>query len=144
MIDFSNYDIRDKSNNGAPFHPTPPGFNKPIAEVTFWVRGAYSDEVRKIKIERARQAMIEKKGQRDPAKMSDEELLTMLEGSPETVAALIANWENVGLNGEVLECNEENKLLLMRDWPWLRQQIDEFAANIENFLPDAPEDGRNV
>ena len=141
MIDFSDYDTRQKSNEGAPFHPTPPGFTEPLTEVTFWVRGVQSEAVRKMKIDKARQALARKKtGKQED--LTDDELIAMVEGDPEAVAALVVTWEGVGFQGETLDPTDENKVMLMRDWPWLRTQIDTFAARIENFLPDASSRGR--
>lgn len=143
MADFADFDVRGKSNAGARFHPTPPGHSRPLADVVFWVYGAYSDQVRKLKIDKAREIMLRKEEKRDPSQMTDEEIAQLVEGDPETVAALIANWDGVELHGEPLACNDENRLMLMRDWPWLRRQIDAFAAELENFLPDAPEAGHS-
>lgn len=50
-----------------------------------------------------------------------------------TVAAT-ADWENIELEGETLECTPENAKKLYKDYPWIREQVEEFMADRANFL----------
>lgn len=52
----------------------------------------------------------------------------------EVLVACTVSWENIALNGELLECNEKNVRKVYQEFPWLRKQVDNFINEDANFL----------
>lgn len=58
--------------------------------------------------------------------------------SIELLVTLTESWEGLTLNGEPLECNEENKRMVYTNYPFVREQVDLAIHERSNFLPGAP------
>jgi hypothetical protein len=136
MLDLSNFDTSKLANEGAKLYPILPGQEEPTDQMYLVVLGSDSDAFRKIKVAEARKELAKKKGKRDQ-EASDDELLSLIEGKTEIVAALVKDWHGVALNGEPLPCTPDNVLMLLNQLPWLKRQVNTFAAQVEHFLPDA-------
>lgn len=48
--------------------------------------------------------------------------------------ASVADWNGIVWEGEPLECNEENVRMLLEHLPWLREQIEGFINDRQNFF----------
>nr|WP_019365252.1 hypothetical protein [Pseudomonas luteola] len=55
----------------------------------------------------------------------------------EGTAALILGWNRMILNGEELPFSKENVKRVLADFPFVKEQVINFAANRANFLPKA-------
>jgi len=107
-----------------------PNTGKDIPGVTFEVYGRDSDVFRsaKLKLDRARAKKFQ--GSRrfnvDPADVEQEGL--------HLLAACIAGWTGVVLNGEELPYSRENALKLITEVPEVYEQVDLFVGDRGNFL----------
>lgn len=52
----------------------------------------------------------------------------------EALAAVTTGWENVVLGGEALAFNVPNAIRLYTEQVWIRRQVDEAVADLENFM----------
>ena len=50
------------------------------------------------------------------------------------LAAITLEWEGVVENGQALECNTKNARHVYATYPWIREQVDEFAGDRANFI----------
>ena len=48
--------------------------------------------------------------------------------------AIVDDLENIGFDGEELECTDENKRKVFSTAPWIVEQIESFAADRANFM----------
>lgn len=55
----------------------------------------------------------------------------------ELMATCVVNWENVVIGGESIPFSKEAATKLIEDFPWIREQVDEFISDRANFLGDA-------
>ena len=53
------------------------------------------------------------------------------------LAGCIASWKNIMEGKKKVECNETNKLAILTQHKWLREQVDKFCADRANFLHKA-------
>lgn len=51
----------------------------------------------------------------------------------EVLSACSLNWSGVVENGQVIEFSHENAKRLYMDYPFIRDQVDTFVGNLENF-----------
>lgn len=58
--------------------------------------------------------------------------------SLEQLAAATLGWEGVELDGKALPFSHVNALKLYRRLPWVKDQVDTFVADRENFLKALP------
>lgn len=52
----------------------------------------------------------------------------------ELLAECILDWKNVDYNGKPLECTTENKIMILTENAWIREQVDRIAGDRRNFL----------
>ncbi len=59
----------------------------------------------------------------------------------EQLVGLTAGWKNIVLNGEELEYSTDKAREIYADprYSWLRDQVESFASDRANFLPQSPE-----
>lgn len=55
----------------------------------------------------------------------------------ENMASLVLDWSGLVLNKEPYVFSRDNAIKLLRDFPWIRDQVLQFAAERRNFLPKA-------
>lgn len=94
------------------------------------VYGADSDQFRSIVRQYGNKRLNEKKNK----KQRMEELEEM---SAKILAKVTVSWHNIVENGEQLTCNEENAFKVYGEYPWIREQVDEFVNDRSNFLKNA-------
>lgn len=49
-------------------------------------------------------------------------------------AAHIKGWKNIQQNEKPLKFSKENAVYLIQEYPWIRDQIDEFVSERANFI----------
>jgi len=54
------------------------------------------------------------------------------------MAAAIAGWENVQLDGEILPYTPDNATLLVKRAPWIIEQLAPFSTDRANFAQNMP------
>jgi hypothetical protein len=55
----------------------------------------------------------------------------------ETLSLCVKSWQNIIVDGKALECTAENVRMVLKRFPWIREQVDLFVGNRANFLPKA-------
>lgn len=88
----------------------------------------YQDHTRKV------QDRNLKKGFRGMKNLKSE---TLDNNKIELICVCTVAWENVQYNGDVLECNTENKKWLYKEFRWIFDQVDEFIGDRGNFLGES-------
>lgn len=53
------------------------------------------------------------------------------------LAGCIAGWSNINIGDKELKCTMKNKIDVLSEHKWLREQIDRFCASRVNFLEKA-------
>lgn len=53
------------------------------------------------------------------------------------IAECIKSWEELTENGEDVPCDMANKIRILTDFPWIREQVDEVIHDRAAFLPNA-------
>jgi hypothetical protein len=127
-FDLSNLDTKQDAvlqllhpTTGEPMHDS----NGTPFTVTCW--GADSDNYRTAEKKVASLAL--KQNQRGkPVDMDVVEAQSL-----KVMRACIRDWHIV-LNGELLPCTAETVLTVLTEYPWLREQIDQFINDRSNFL----------
>lgn len=122
------------SNNGHRFELLSP-IDQTKTGIFISVLGRDSDVVRQILRDQidaaARRALQARtKGKQPPIQTSVE---MEREGTDLLVAATLG-WENMKVNGAMLEFNPKNALELYSGYPWIRKQVDEAITDIEGFM----------
>lgn len=132
-IKLKDLDTKKACNEGADFVPTHPNTGSPL-DVVIRVLGRDSDiyvsTLRKLSNKRMRNLGINPASVRQTItseRQFEEEL--------ELLARCIKSWEGfLGEDGEPIPCNYENAVEILREFPWLREQIDAFITDRSNFL----------
>lgn len=132
--DISNFDVNAAANRGAKLEiKAPDGSMLMQADgktpVTITLLGMDSD-----KFTERKNATINKRIQQG-ARLKITAQSAQDDGN-RTLAACTVAWDGIVLDGETLECTFDNAVKLYSDkrFPWLREQVDEFIAERENFL----------
>ena len=124
-MDLTQFDVVSPANEGVWMNLEHPVTGEPL-EVKIKLAGVDSDYYKKEL--RRQQNKRFKKGFR---KMNAEEL------ESETIELLVActlDWEGVELEGQTLECNPENVRKIYKQFPWIKEQVDNFINDRANFL----------
>jgi hypothetical protein len=109
------------------FVPKHPVTGESIGDMQFVVSSKDSAEY-----EKAKNAIIKRR--KDSGKLE----LTIEEYQEEEVnllAELIQSWSGVEWEGAKLNCTHGNKVKILREIKWLRDQIDIFSGKRANFFP---------
>lgn len=64
--------------------------------------------------------------------------LTMEEAEAEALdglAKVTQEWQGMKESGKDVPCTRENARRIYQDYPWIREQVDEFVGDRGNFLP---------
>lgn len=70
------------------------------------------------------------KNRRDKSLSMDEAEIAGLD----LLAGLVLSWEGFMVGGKELECTKENVKRVFKDYPFIKEQVDEFAGDRTNFL----------
>jgi len=46
----------------------------------------------------------------------------------------ITGWEKIEIDGKPFKYSKDNAIHLMTEWPWMRDQVEEFVDNRANFI----------
>lgn len=130
-MDLSRLNTRERSEEGAVLTIVDPKTHAPFlghedVPVTITLKGA---DCRAFKEMQYRQSDKAFKGGR--LKMSSAQLA---ESAIQTLAKMTIAWTGLSINGELLPCTEANAAMVYREYEVIRQQVDEFVNDIENFL----------
>lgn len=128
-MDLKNLDMRAAAEAGATMtlrHPVTDedltdGKGKPV---TITVLGSDSREFRR-KVDEINRTRQRKRGNMSLAESE--------RAASELLAAVTKSWTGIEWEGKVLECTPENAEMLYRERSWVRQQVDEFVADVGNF-----------
>lgn len=137
-MDLSTLDVSTKANQGATveiYHPITrlPLTTEDGKKVTVTVLGRYSDVYVKNQ-RRATNRRLQQAGRgRGGIKVNAEELEAE---AVELLSNCITAWENVTVDGQVLECNQNNAKKILSDprFAWFRDQVDEAVNDDSNFM----------
>lgn len=56
-----------------------------------------------------------------------------VKSSAEMLAVCTLSWSGIEENGEMLTCDKETATRIYLKYPWLREQVDAFVSDRENF-----------
>ncbi len=120
-----------KADKGATLAIVHPETEEPIEGMTITLLGQDSAVYRKIQLAK-QQAILNRmaKGK----KMVDLDAEKMAEDTIDDLVKLTVKWTGFEMGGEDLPCTPENCRMVYSDWPWIREQAQEFVANRANFF----------
>lgn len=120
-----------KADKGATLAIVHPETEEPIEGMTITLLGQDSAVYRKIQLAK-QQAILNRmaKGK----KMVDLDAEKLAEDTIDDLVKLTVKWTGFEMGGEDLPCTPENCRMVYSDWPWIREQAQEFVANRANFF----------
>lgn len=121
-----------KADDGAVLQIVHPETDEPIAGMTITLLGQDSVTYRKIQMAKQQTALNRlAKGKRATADLDAEKLAAEM---IDDLAKLTVSWTGFELDGKLLKCDKTNAVTVYTDWPWIREQAQEFVANRANFF----------
>ena len=124
MTDLSQYEQRNLADEGVWMEVEDPSGN-PLG-IHILLAGndsqAYQKELRKHQ-----DKMLKKNKMKISAEEAENQNLNLL-------SACTLNWQGVEYQGVELECNRENIRWLYKNFPFIREQADDFIGDRANFL----------
>lgn len=140
-MDFRKYDVVKAAETGAILYLRDPATGEPLGQENpetgepegAWIKLMGTDStVYKNAIHSRLNKRLNQKKQKD-VDIAVEEKSTLV-----TLAKMTIDWsEETGIDGELLECTQQNAVRLYREFPWVKEQVDEFVAERSNFLNGA-------
>ena len=120
-----------KADKGATLEIMHPETEEPIGGMTITLLGQDSAVYRKIQLAK-QQAILNRmaKGK----KMVDLDAEKLAEDTIDDLVKLTVKWTGFEIGGEDLPCTPENCRMVYSEWPWIREQAQEFVANRANFF----------
>lgn len=58
----------------------------------------------------------------------------VMDQKAEIVAAMIVNWGGIEIKGKPFKYSKTNAVILMREYPWIMEQVDKFCGDRANFF----------
>lgn len=113
-----------EQNTLVPKHPVT---GESIGDMQFVVSSKDSSEY-----EKAKNTIIKRRKDSGKLELSIEEYQ---EEEINLLAELIQSWSGVEWEGTKLNCTHGNKVKILREIKWLRDQIDNFSGKRANFFP---------
>lgn len=118
----------------ATMEPVHPKTMQPLVDgegnkVTITVYGPDSEQRRKLDRKATNRRLKQAKAGRINVTAEELEAEAM-----EVLVNCTVDWENIALDGKVLECNEKNVRKVYNQYSWLREQVDDFINDDSNFL----------
>lgn len=98
--------------------------------IKLFVIGQDSKEFQ-TKVRALKQKAIKKAPKGDLSKLNaedDEEIALQI------IACSLTGWDGIEENGKTLEYNEDNAVYLLKEYPWVRDQIKEYISDRANFI----------
>lgn len=129
-MDFANLDLTKHADTPETMDVMHPVTDTPLMvdgqKVQITVLGAESSKARQLIDSFSRKALSSRNQQMSPDRAKEFQI--------ELLTACTVSWANVQLNGQMLEPTKDNIMMMYRDYPWLRQQVDAFMSNRANFF----------
>ena len=130
-MDLTQLNTQDRSEEGAVLNLIHPTTHQPLLgyqdqPMTIMLKGVESKAFKEMQYRQSDKAF---KGGK--LKMSSAQLA---ESSLQALGKLTVSWTGFSLNNEPLPCTEANAVMVYRDYPVIRNQVDEFINDIENYL----------
>jgi len=124
-VDLSQFDTKKTSEEGVWVEIESPIDGEPLG-IHFKILGSdsevYNKQIRKNKDKMMKQGMRNIKSEN----LEVEEI--------ELLVACTVDWDNIVDNGEKLECTKENVRCVYKNYPWIKDQVDDFIGDRSNFL----------
>ena len=121
-----------KADEGAVLQIAHPETEEPIDGMTITLLGQDSVTYRRIQMAKQQAALNRlAKGKRATADLDAEKLAGDM---IDDLAKLTVSWTGFELDGKPLKCDKSNAVTVYTDWPWIREQAQEFVANRANFF----------
>lgn len=111
-----------------------PETEETIEGMTITLLGRDSDVAKRIRRKRQDAALARVSKGKKGLDMTAEQLE---EQSIEELVKLTKSWQGFELDGQPLECTDENKRKVFSGWEWLREQAEEFVSTRSHFFRKA-------
>lgn len=128
-MDLQKLDSVKGCNDGAECPILDPRTQLPTG-IVITVYGPDSDLVQRLRREQSERAFAAMRGNR--RRRLDQEAIEK-EGL-EFLARITKSWTGVEEGTTPIECNFDNAYSIYRRYPWLRQQVDDFAGDRTHFM----------
>ncbi len=120
-----------KADKGATLDILHPETEEPIEGMSITLLGQDSAVYRKMQLSK-QQAILNRMAKGKKAAELDAEKLA--EDTIDDLVKLTVKWTGFEINGEALAATPENFRMVYTEWPWIREQAQEFVANRSNFF----------
>lgn len=120
-----------KADKGATLDILHPETEEPIAGMSITLLGQDSAVYRKMQLAK-QQAILNRMAKGKKAAELDAEKLA--EDTIDDLVKLTVKWSGFQINGEELAATPENFRMVYTEWPWIREQAQEFVNNRANFF----------
>ena len=133
MFDLSTLDTRGASSKAATLKLRNPKTGEDLLDketgenVTIALLGIESEKSEQLQREVQRKRLKRGATKKLTPEQIENEGLALLAG-------LTVSWKHVGRGTEALECTFENAKAIYREFPWIREQVDEFVGDLGNYL----------
>jgi len=133
---------RNEENPTAPMVLEHPATGDPIGEegdeIIFHIYSPYADKMMSDEQQMSRSALKQtlkaRAAGKDQSKVLSQTADELIAYTEQNWLNRIAGWENIQLNGEDLECTEDNKKVIAEKLPFAKRQVNEFYEDLENFF----------
>jgi hypothetical protein len=135
MIDLADLDTVSKANEGFDVPLFHPGTKEDLG-ITIRILGRDSERFQEVsrRQQRRRTAKLSKGGFR-PGKAGSSLTPEELEaGTIELLAECTVGWSPITIKGEDVPFSLENAKMLYKDYPWIREQVDDAMDDRANFI----------
>ena len=98
--------------------------------------GEDTDFVLKVRNPECKEArnIINRWDKRGKAKKNGLDVEQTREAAIEYLAACVESWSGLVDGGKPVECNMQNKIEVLTNYPLIREQVDQFIGEKQNFL----------
>lgn len=120
-----------KADKGATMEVVHPETEEVIPGMTITLLGQDSAVYRKMQL--AKQQVILNRMAKGK-KVADLDAEKLAEDTIDDLVKLTVKWSGFQLEGKDLEATPDNFRMVYTDWPWIREQAQEFVANRANFF----------
>lgn len=139
MLDLANLDTTKLSEDGATLEVRHPSTGAILSNgdgraVTIVLAGMDSNRARKSE-RQATNRRLKASGRGRGLGLTGDDLDN---DALDLLAACTLAWSGFDLEGQPLECNPDNARKLYRQFPWLREQAQQFVEDRSNFLRVSP------
>lgn len=131
-MELSNLNLSAAAEQGYTFNLTHPVTGEQLDGVVK-VRGDKSKVVQSFARNRIRAMQLREKVQKGKNKDTDLTIEELEDMAIESAIVRVITWSNVKLDGEEIPFTKENAEMVLRDYDWIRQQIQEHAEDLSNF-----------